>query len=85
MCAFGNSAIEPMWSKCAWVMTMSVMSSGVMSISASMRSGEIQVGMPNLRENAAARIVLHEAGVDQHVRSSRCARMNENGRSITPS
>ena len=67
MCALGNSAIEPMWSKWAWVMKMSVIASARDADSASMRTGEIQSGMPNLRGKAGAVLVLHEAGVDEHV------------------
>ena len=40
--AFGNLPIEPMWSKWAWLSTMSVTSSGATPISASMRRGDTQ-------------------------------------------
>ena len=76
ICALGNSAIEPMWSKWACVMTMSVIVSAPTPISASMRTGEIQCRDAELAREPRTVLVLHEAGVDQHVAVA-AARQNE--------
>ena len=78
--AFGNSAIEPIWSKCACVRTMSVIASAATPSSASSRTGDIQFGMPNLREKPALPSCMKPVSI-RTVRSPRPRQQKENGKS----